>query len=175
MADAARVCLRAVQEQDLDYFRRWDRDPRVTRYAGTWLPPDQEPHQWLRDLRRDPRTMLFVIELPGGQPIGTIQLLDINWFKKAAELRISIGEPHLWGQGLGTEALGLLMRHLRERWGFRQLYLRVAADNLRARRAYAKCGFRVEGVLPAEPGQGRPRKVILMVLDLSALTARWVG
>jgi len=65
---------------------------------------------------------------------------------ESCNFRIFIG-PHGRDRGLGTEATRLLIGHGFERLGLHRISLEVYAFNPRARRAYEKVGFRVEGVL----------------------------
>jgi aminoglycoside 6'-N-acetyltransferase len=51
------------------------------------------------------------------------------------------------GRGYGSEALGLLVRHLIEERGHHRLTIDPAASNERAIRAYERVGFRPVGVL----------------------------
>jgi aminoglycoside 6'-N-acetyltransferase len=51
------------------------------------------------------------------------------------------------GQGLGTEAIQLLARHLFEERGHHRLTIDPAADNTAAIRAYEKVGFRSVGIM----------------------------
>jgi len=51
------------------------------------------------------------------------------------------------GQGLGTEAIRLLARHLFEERGHHRLTIDPAADNTAAIRAYEKVGFRRVGIM----------------------------
>jgi len=59
----------------------------------------------------------------------------------AAELDIWLKERRLCGHGLGTEALRLLVGHLRREFGITRFLIRPSARNSRALRAYAKAGF----------------------------------
>ena len=53
-------------------------------------------------------------------------------------------------RGLGTEALRLALRYAFDDLELHKVYLRVLEYNHRARRAYEKCGFVVEGYLREE-------------------------
>jgi RimJ/RimL family protein N-acetyltransferase len=50
-------------------------------------------------------------------------------------------DRHLWGRGIATEALRLLLQEVLER----PLYARVAKDHLRSQRVLEKCGFVICG------------------------------
>jgi RimJ/RimL family protein N-acetyltransferase len=77
--------------------------------------------------------------------IGDIRLDNINDQDRRASLAIGIADPAALGQGLGTEAIGLVAAHAFGPMVLHRLTVRVLAFNERAIRAYQKCGFRVEG------------------------------
>ena len=56
-------------------------------------------------------------------------------------------DPKLHGQGLGTEAVRRLVRHLIDERGHHRITIDPATDNAAAIRAYEKVGFRPVGVL----------------------------
>jgi RimJ/RimL family protein N-acetyltransferase len=68
---------------------------------------------------------------------------------EAAELSIWMGATYR-DRGLGTEALRLSLRYAFDDLGLHKVYLRVLEYNHRARRAYEKCGFVIEGFLREE-------------------------
>jgi RimJ/RimL family protein N-acetyltransferase len=91
------------------------------------------------------RGVVFVIEFEG-RPVGQANYRDLQPKGQSAEVGIGIGEPNLWGKGLGREALGLLVRHLVADLGVHRVSLSVLAYNDRAIASYKAAGFEVEGV-----------------------------
>jgi aminoglycoside 6'-N-acetyltransferase len=97
-------------------------------------------------LRGDDESVLLVVET-AGQVIGGIQYHEENdpMYRHAGiDIYLSARGQ---GQGLGTEAVGLLARYLCEQRGHHRLTIDPAADNHRAIRCYEKVGFRRVGVL----------------------------
>lgn len=84
-----------------------------------------------------------------GLPMGLVSLWDRSVPHDAAELSIWLGADYR-NRGLGTEALRLALRYAFDDLELHKVYLRVLEYNLRARRAYEKCGFVVEGYLREE-------------------------
>src|SRR4029079_14069038 len=91
------------------------------------------------------RGVVFVIEYEG-RPVGQVNYRDLQPKGQSAEVGIGIGEPALWGKGLGREALGLLVKHLVDDLGVHRVSLSVLAYNDRAIASYKAAGFEVEGV-----------------------------
>jgi len=78
------------------------------------------------------------------RPVGYL------WYKPDTMMRsVFIYDFHIFtscqGQGLGKQTLRVFEAHLRER-GFKEIRLRVAGDNTRARHLYETSGFGITGV-----------------------------
>jgi RimJ/RimL family protein N-acetyltransferase len=83
----------------------------------------------------------FIICL-GDRLIGEIGYKCENSDQRTFSVDIKIGDPSLWGQGLGTEAVNLFVSYI-----FNQLYAqyiiaRPGDWNIRSIRLFEKCGFR---------------------------------
>ena len=82
-----------------------------------------------------------------GKVVGLIQ----SWEETEAEYRhagIDIAlHPDVHEQGLGTDAVRTLARHLFDHDGHHRVTIDPAADNLRAIRCYEKVGFRPVGIM----------------------------
>lgn len=84
----------------------------------------------------------FVYKVRGitGQEVGEVAFRNLKQRSLQAELGIEL-YPAFRGQGLGPEAIELLLRELFEAYHLQKVYLRVRDHNLQARRAYEKAGF----------------------------------
>ncbi len=67
---------------------------------------------------------------------------------------IAIGVPALWGQGLGREAVGLLLDLGFRREGVDIIYACVDAENPRSRRMFESLGFTVDSRTDHAAGSG---------------------
>lgn len=81
---------------------------------------------------------------------GTEKRIGYLWYKPDAEMRSAFIcdfyiFPPVQGQGLGKQAMAALEHQLKNQ-DIRQIKLRVAGDNQRARRLYEVTGFRVTGI-----------------------------
>jgi RimJ/RimL family protein N-acetyltransferase len=143
-----RVTLRPMTQADAPHLVRWANDPDFAwfqwgRRPGRFADADAG-RKWL-DLIVEHRGVVFVIEHEG-RPIGQANYRDLQPKGSSAEVGIGIGEPGLWGRGLGREALGLLVRHLVDDLGLHRISLSVLAYNDRAIASYKAAGFEVEGI-----------------------------
>jgi N-acetyltransferase len=144
-----RVRLRPARDSDASDFVRWAAVPEFAwmqwgRSPGRFPDPDAAAAFMARFVEPDGR--LFVIE-HGGRPVGFANYRDWRAKPRSAEVGIGIGEPELWSQGLGRDALTALVRHLVDDLGAHRITLHVMAFNDRAIASYKACGFRVEGRL----------------------------
>jgi len=143
-----RVTLRPMTHADAPHAVRWANDAQFAwfqwgRRPGRF-PDDAAARSWM-DVIADHRGVMFVIEYEG-RAIGQVNYRDVQPKGKSAEVGIGIGEPDLWGKGLGREALGLLVRHLVDDLGLHRITLSVLAYNDRAIASYKAVGFEVEGI-----------------------------
>jgi RimJ/RimL family protein N-acetyltransferase len=143
-----RVTLRPMTHADAPHLVRWASEPDFAwfqwgRRAGRFAD-DEAARKWI-DLIGEHRGVVFAIEHEG-RPIGQANYRDLQPKGKSAEVGFGIGEPALWGQGLGREVVGLLVRHLVEDLGLHRITLSVLAYNDRAIASYKAAGFEVEGI-----------------------------
>ena len=141
-----RITLRPPVEHDVDVRLELGRDPEIHRmYGGSRAdlrPLTREGAAgWYAWLTAHPCAWVIQHE----RLIGDIRLDNINGQDRRASLAIGIADPAALGQGLGTEAIGLVAAHAFGPMALHRLAVRVLAFNERAIRAYQKRGFRVEG------------------------------
>ena len=80
-----------------------------------------------------------------GTLLGEIRLDDLDRRDRRARLAIGLFDERRLGQGLGREAVRLLLGYAFVALGLHRVSLRVVAYNERAIRCYRACGFREEG------------------------------
>ena len=156
-----RLVLRPIEERDWSNFLRWNQDPRV---LITWNDGDMTPWK-LEDLQRIYRGLsqtahMFVAEQEGW-PIGEcwVQSLNLDEIlstrpgQRLVRIDLGIGEPELWGKGLGTEIVGALVRFaFLEEHADAIFACHVLRSNTGSRRVFEKNGF-VEWDLAFDSGE----------------------
>ncbi len=81
-----------------------------------------------------------------GRYNGSIRRHPIEPADRRARLAVGLFDRRFWSRGYGSEAIRLLLRYGFETMRLHRIDLRVLEYNVRAIRAYEKCGFVREGV-----------------------------
>lgn len=161
--------LRALTADDLPALHGFINDPDVVRLSNLYRPVSSAQQEaWWRSISLDPNACWFGIDDIRTDPpalVGTACLVDIEPVARQAELRIRIGDPKAWGQGLGGNACRLLVAFGFDDLNLERIWLRLSAHNARAQHVYEKIGFVVEGRLRGHAFvNGGRQDVILMGL-----------
>ena len=130
MIYSERIRLRAVEREDVKKYFEWVNDPEVTFGLSLYLPMSMtDEEKWFeRVSTRAPDEKPFAIEVRAGDGwrlIGNCSFFDIDNVAHCGELGIMIGDKSLWNQGLGTETMGLLLRHGFETLNLNRISLRA--------------------------------------------------
>jgi aminoglycoside 6'-N-acetyltransferase len=133
-----RVTLRSAGPDDAVRLTSIRREPEIERRWG--ILEEGEIEEFVTDEKT------FVVEVDG-EVIGAVQFGEVeDPMYRSASIDLYLTTPR-HGQGLGSEAVRILARHLIEERGHHRLTIDPAADNAAAIRAYEKVGFRPVGVM----------------------------
>jgi aminoglycoside 6'-N-acetyltransferase len=160
--------FRPAVRLDLPLLHRWLRTPEVVR----WWGDPQEQAALLRDDLDEPAMVMRIVCL-AGRPFAYAQDYAVHVWpqphfahlpKGSRAIDSFIGEPDMIGRGHGSVYLRLLAQRLRDE-GAPLVAIDPDRDNLRARRAYEKAGFRGDTIV--ETGAGR---AVVMIFQGGALS-----
>lgn len=141
----ARTALSPMTEADQTKFCIWlQSDELRSLIDDPRVPGLDDQMKWFKRVQQSDRKFFSLITLPEGVLIGNCGFVDIDPTAQEATLRITIGNPDYLGQGLGSEAVGLLVRYGFESMSLQRILLKVLSTNTRAIRTYEKAGFSVE-------------------------------
>ncbi|HEX6460744.1 MAG TPA: GNAT family protein [Thermoleophilaceae bacterium] len=131
------VVLRPLAPGDEEELLRIHRTPGVRR----WWDEPADGFPW-----DEPESTRFTIEVDGAIA-GLIQYWEETEPKyRHASIDLFL-DPALHGRGLGTEALGQVVRMLIEERDHHRITIDPATENLAAIRSYEKAGFKPVGVM----------------------------
>lgn len=144
--DGERVSLRRARAEDIEARRKLGNDPDIVRMYGgdsrnARPMTEEEAERWVQRLLDHDHAWI----IDAGALIGEIRLDRVDFWDKRAVLAVGIADKARLGQGLGTEAIRLVLRYAFDVLDLHRISARVLEFNTRAIRAYEKCGFVVEG------------------------------
>lgn len=144
-----RLRLTALRPEDAQHIARWYEDSLFARlYDGNAIYPFAESR--VRGLiegeEKSTTSFPFAIRtLYSDDIVGQCAVDGISWSSRSGWVSIAIGEAEHRGLGLGSEAMGLLMRFCFDELNLNRIQLTVFSYNTIARRLYEKLGFVLEG------------------------------
>lgn len=148
-----RIALRPYWEADAASIHQWTQDKGTTK----WMGPRYRNGRELNDVRSSLRGILAgkhkdsvffaIADRETGRYLGGVDLTSLDRTDGNATLSIVIASAAQRSKGIGTEAIGLLLRHAFEDRNLHKVELRVSAGNETALRCYSRLGFREEGRL----------------------------
>ena len=127
--------------------RAWANDAELSRLMDRARPVSEDEHRaWFASLQGREDCRYFAV-VEQAAHVGNVWLWAIDRRHRKAEIRIVVGDAAARGRGVGTRAIDLVSRHAFEQLGLHRVYAYVLALNPRARRAFEKAGFALEGTL----------------------------
>lgn len=135
-----KIHLRKLKISDKKYFAKWWQNKDLLKLTSGVLETvsDQKIEKYFSAMYKNKIDRHFMIML-NQKTIGHISLVKRKkgWY----ETQIIIGEKKYWNKGYGTKAIQLLIRKAKS-IGISKIYLEVRPTNIRAVKAYEKCGFK---------------------------------
>ena len=144
------VTVRPPKVGDVDARLALGTSAAILRMYGAILPDDapaysrKQAQAWYDNLLNDPHGYCIDVE---GALIGFLRLHSFREQDKDASIAIGLLDETRLGQGIGTAAMRLILRHAFDTLPLHRVSLRALAYNDRAIAAYRKLGFTEEGRL----------------------------
>ena len=128
---------------------RWNNDRELQRLLDRSGTISEDDHaRWFNTLAgRDDTLFLAIHATPDARHIGNVWLANIDRRHRKAEVRVVIGDATARGSGYGSVALDAMALYAFDRLDLHRVYSYVLAVNPRARRAFERAGFVLEGTL----------------------------
>ena len=171
--ETGRIILRPWQDSDAQALYKWASDPDVGPRAG-WAPHQsvEESLEVIRTVFSD-ATNTWAIELKEtGEAIGAMGYgpsCECNLPARDGEPLIGywIAKPY-WNRGICTEALELMIEHIRLMTDIKSLISGHFVDNPASGRVMEKCGFipTGESVIDETQYQGKDHPIRVLRLEL---------
>jgi len=144
-----KIRLTSLKDSDIIDIATWYEDAYSLRLFDT-MPsfPYSERHisNWIRTRQESNENYMFAVRpINNDSFLGYIDLNDISWNNKVANLSIGIGAKDARGKGYGTEAMNLILQFGFHELNLHRIQLNVLSYNEPAIALYEKVGFTREG------------------------------
>ena len=143
------VTLRYLEFDDIDTLYRWETDIELAIWAG-WTPPLSRAafrHKYEQRITEPEKDLVMLgIEFEG-QLVGYVQLALIEDDERRAAAGVLVGEKSMWGRGIASTALRILLDYAFTVRNLERVYAEVYGFNQRSLRLMERVGFQKEGVL----------------------------
>ena len=162
------VRLLPLERRHLEKTLEWANDPELMRLLNrTATVSNSEHERWFAALKEQDDRSYFAIEtVAGNLHIGNVWLWNIERRHRRAELRVVMDINHA-GKGAGSEAISFLCDYAFRELNLHRIYAYVLAINPRARRAFEKAGFILEGTLREDRWTGDAFTDVYLLAKLS--------
>jgi RimJ/RimL family protein N-acetyltransferase len=143
------VTMRPLDVDDIDRIYEWEANIALNVLSG-WSPKRSLTafkHKYERRIiePEDDRYM-FGVQVEE-RLVGYVELVLIDHFERRAFISIVIGEKQLWGRGIGSTALRILLDYAFTVQGMEKICAEVYGFNTRSQRLMERVGFQREGIL----------------------------
>lgn len=170
--ETSRIMLRRWQDSDASALYKYAADPEVGPRAG-WPPHQSEAEslEIIRTIFNDATTWAIVLK-ETGEAIGAMGYgpsCECKLPSRPNEPTVGywVAKPY-WNKGICTEALALLIDHIRKTTDIKSLVSGHFIDNPASGRVMEKCGFVATGETAEDDslymGAGRPMRVLRLEL-----------
>lgn len=147
--DGERIYLEILDPEHLseDYLS-WMNDPAVLHFLAnpnaTHTASDLK--DFVRQMNQSIDNYLFGVCLKEtGRHIGNIKIGNIHPVHKHADVGLIIGDKALWGKGLATEAIRLVVNYAFDILKLHKLFAGILEHNKGSLKAFLKAGFKEAG------------------------------
>ena len=145
------IFLRALEPDDLEFIYAIENDESVWEISHTQTPYSRFlVRQYLENANQDiyeaKQLRLAICVNDDENAIGLIDLFDFDPKNNRAGIGILIKNTDNRNQGIGTEALGLLLNYAFYNLNLNQLYANIDTQNIGSLKLFTNFGFQKIGV-----------------------------
>jgi diamine N-acetyltransferase len=145
------IFLRALEPEDLEFVYAVENDENIWEVSNTQTPYSKFLiRQYLKNAQQDiyeaKQIRLAICKIDTAKAIGLIDLFDFDARNKRAGIGIIIQYDTDRNQGLGKEALDLLVNYAFQKLQLHQVYANIGANNEASLKLFTTFGFQEIGV-----------------------------
>lgn len=143
------IFLRPIEKSDATKVVIWENDIRNWRVTGTEAPFSLGTIltyiESIQNVRQSGELRLIICRNIDNEPVGAIDLNNINFRHEHADVGILIGTEEERGKGYALEALNLLIDYAHGILGMYNLHASILDDNIASIHLFEKAGFQLIG------------------------------
>ena len=165
------VALRPFVEADLPALVEAAREGDLWNIFYANVSMMKTPERWLAAAMKERdvgRALIFTVETPGGEVVGTTRYMRIAPQHRRLEIGGTFYATRVQRTGVNTEAKRMLLAHAFETMACQAIQIRTDALNARSQRAIERLGAKKDGVLRGHQvmADGRIRdSVVYSIID----------
>lgn len=148
MFENTNIKLRKLSANDYTTYHEWRNDVEVMQSTSPQLDMYtlEETEQFVSMISSQSNAKGYMIEHKGTEKVvGIISLINVDYKNQSAECIIDIGSKDMWGKGIGSEAMSLILEYAFKELNLHRVFLQVFDFNERAIKLYKKMGFSHDG------------------------------
>ncbi|HCS87471.1 MAG TPA: GNAT family N-acetyltransferase [Bacteroidales bacterium] len=146
------IILRKLEPSDLPFLYAMENDSEAWNCSDTHNPLSQQDlRDYLTTTTGDiylDKQLRLIVQDRQGETLGAVDLYDFDAHNAKAALGIYL-KPVARGNGVGTQAVSLLLEYASSFLHLRQVYALVACSNLHSINLFERIGFRRSATLLA--------------------------
>lgn len=143
-----KISLRLLEISDCQkYYLDWLNDKEVNQYLETrWQEQSLDSiKDFVATIRESSHSYLFAI-IYEGKHVGNIKMGPIHPIYKHADISYFIGDKNVWGKGVATEAVSLIIYFAFKVLKLNRLQAGAFEQNVGSQKVLLKCGFKREAI-----------------------------
>lgn len=139
------IFLRALEPEDLEFIHEIENDESIWEISNTETPYSKYLiKQYIEESHKDiyqVKQLRLVISNYENKPLGMIDLFDFDFKNKRAGIGILIKDEKDRKNGIGNEALALLINYCFTHLNLHQLFCNISEENEASIKLFKKQGF----------------------------------
>lgn len=149
MLEGSKVYLRQIEMEDVNLLLLWENDVENWRYSETEAPYSlfeiKSYVESASQVRANQQLRLIICKVETDEPIGTVDLFEIDFKNARAGIGILIAEKENRQQGFAIETLALIEKFAATNLSLEQLYCDIQVDNKASIQLFERAGFKHNG------------------------------
>ena len=141
------IHLKILETSDFsEEYLNWFKDKDVLEFSENQYRKFTRKSQleYIKRLKKDEKNFLYGIFYKK-KHIGNIVLGPIDNIHKRAEISYMIGDKNFWGVGVGTYAISLIIKIVKDNFNIQKLCASCASKNISSKKVLIKNDFKIEG------------------------------